>query len=210
MIRVFIADDHEIVRQGLIQVVSNSGDITVVGEASSGRETIQELQNNYYDVILLDIHLPDMSGLEVLKEIIRQRPELCVLVLSMHPEEQYAVRVLKAGASGYITKGAKHTELVAAIRRVASGGKYISPSLAEKLASRLKLNNQEPLHQSLSDREYEVMLMIASGKKTREIAEELFLDDSTIHTYRARILRKMRVKSNAELTRYSIENGLIA
>ncbi len=209
MIRVFIADDHAIVRQGLIQVVAKSDDIVVTGEASTGREALQKSLSNQYDVILVDITLPDINGLEVLKELKLRRPELPVLILSMHPEEQYALRAIKAGASGYVTKGTALADLLAAIRKVAYGGKYVSPSLAEKLASVIETGIREPLHQSLTDREYQVMLMIASGKKIREIAEELFLGISTIHTYRRRILGKMQMHSDAELVRYASQNRLI-
>ena len=209
MIRIFVADDHAIVRQGLKQIVADTPDIVVADEASSGQEVLNKVLENDYDLVLLDITMPDRSGLDVLKELKSQRPELHILVLSIHPEEQYAVRVLKAGASGYLTKESAPDELIAAIRKVALGGKYISSSLAEKLAFDLEAGAEKPLHQTLSDREYQVMCMIASGKTIKEIAEESLLGTKTVHTYRSRILRKMKMKNNAELIRYAIENGLL-
>ena len=209
MISVLIADDHAIVRQGLIQAVARSGDIVVAGEASTGQEALQKSLSHQYDVILLDISLPDIGGIDVLKELKHQRPELAVLMLSIYPEEQYALRAMKAGASGYVTKEATIADLLAAVRKVARGGKYVSPSLAERLASVIETGTKEPLHQSLTDREYQVMTMIASGKRIREIAEELYLGISTVHTYRARILRKMQMRSDSDLIRYATQERLI-
>lgn len=167
------------------------------------------MSKNDYDVILLDISMPGRSGLDVLKELKGQKPKLSVLVLSIHPEEQYAVRVLKAGASGYLTKESAQDELISAIQKVSTGRKYISASLAERLALDLEMDAERPLHESLSDREYRVMCMIASGKTVKKIAEELFLSVKTVSTYRARLLDKMRMKSNAELTYYAIKHRLI-
>lgn len=209
MIKILIADDHAIVREGLKQVLSESPDLVVASEASSGHEVIEKVSKNDFDLIVLDIALPGRDGLDVLKEIKNHRPKLPVLVLSMYPEEQYAVRVLRAGASGYLTKESAPGELVKAIRQISQGKKYVSPSLAERLALNLEVSYDRPLHESLSDREYQVMRMIASGKTLKEIAGELSLSEKTISTYRSRILEKMRMKSNAELTRYAIKNRLV-
>ncbi len=210
MIRILVADDHAIVRDGLKQIVSDTSDIVVSGEASNGREALNKALKDDYDVVLLDITMPDRSGLEILKEIKGQKPELPVLILSIHPEEQYAVRALKAGAAGYLTKESASEELIRAMRKVSSGGKYVTSSLAEKLASILKTNTEEPLHQSLSDREYQVLCMIASGKRVKQIADELLLSTKTISTYRSRILRKMNMNNDIELTRYAMQNHLVS
>jgi two-component system invasion response regulator UvrY len=209
MIKTFVADDHVIVRQGLKQIVADTHDIVVAGEASDGYEVLDKVLRNDYDVVLLDITMPGRSGLDILSELKSRKPKLPVLVLSIHPEEQYATRVLKAGAAGYLTKASASEELVAAIRKVSVGGKYVSPYLAEKLAFDLESGAEEPLHQTLSDREYQVMCMIASGKTVKEIAEELSLSAKTISTYRTRILVKMQMKKTAELIRYAIENRLL-
>jgi two-component system invasion response regulator UvrY len=208
MIKIFVADDHAIVRQGLKQIVADTHDIVVAGEASGGHEVLDKVLKNNYDVVLLDITMPGRSGLDILSELKSRKPGLPILVLSIHPEEQYAVRALKAGAAGYLTKGSASEELVAAIRKVSRGGKYISPYLAEKLAFDLETGAEEPLHQTLSDREYQVMCMIASGKTVKEIAEELLLSAKTVSTYRTRILLKMQMKNTAELIRYTLENRL--
>lgn len=209
MIRVLIADDHTIVREGLKQIVADTNDIIVVGEASTGREALDKVLGNDYNLVLLDISMPDGSGLDTLKELKNRKPGIQVLILSIHPEEQYAIRALKAGASGYLTKESASNELIAAIRKVAAGGMYISSSLGEKLASDLITGARKLPHQALSDREYQVMCMIASGKRIKEIAEELSLSVKTISTYRSRILEKMKMKNNIELTRYTIQNRLI-
>ena len=209
MIRVLVADDHAIVREGLKQIVVDTDDIVVAGEASDGQEVLDKALENDYDVVLLDITMPKRTGLDVIKELKIRRPDLRILVLTVHREEQYAVRVLKAGASGYLTKESIPEELVAAIRKIAPGGKYVSSSLAEKLAFNLETGAGQPLHQVLSDREYQVMCLLASGKTTRQIADELLLGITTVNTYRYRILRKMQVKNNAELVRYAIESQLL-
>jgi len=209
MIKILIADDHPIVREGLKQILQEASDIVVADEASNGQEVLDKVWKNDYDVILLDISMPGRSGLEVLKQLKSQKPGLRVLVLTMHPEEQYAVRVLRAGASGYLTKESAPDELIKAIRKVSRGRKYVSSSLAEKLAFELEIDSEKPLHETLSDREYEVMRMIASGKRVKEIAEELFLSIKTISTYRSRILEKMKMKSSAELMHYAIQNKLV-
>lgn len=209
MIKIIIVDDHRIVREGLKQIISDTSDISVVDEASNGQEAINKIRNNDCDVMLLDISMPGRSGLEILKEIKNESPKLSILILTMHPEEQYAVRVLRAGASGYLTKESAPDELIEAIRKVSDGGKYISSTLAEKLAFNLEVDTGKPLHQTLSDREFEVMCMISSGKTVTEIADEMSLSVKTISTYRTRILDKMRMKTNAELTYYSIKNDLV-
>lgn len=209
MIRILVADDHPVVRQGLKQIVAGTTDIFVVDEAGTGQEVLDKVRSNYFDVVLLDITMPGASGLDILKQLRSERPELAILILSMHSEEQYAARVLRAGASGYLAKESAPDELVAAVRKISLGGKYVSPSLAEKLASDLAVDTREPLHQTLSDREYETMRLIASGKTTAEIAQQLSLSPKTISTYRSRILEKMRLKSNAELTLYAVQNGLL-
>ncbi|MFC1908168.1 response regulator [Chloroflexota bacterium] len=209
MIRILIADDHAIVREGLKQIIADTTDIVVAGEASNGQEVLNKVSENGYDLLLLDITMPDKNGVDILKEVKKKRPGLHILILSIHPEEQYAVRVLKAGASGYLTKESAPDELVTAIRKVALGGKYISPSLAEKLASDLETDSEKPLYQILSDREYQVMCMIASGKTVKEIAKELLLGTKTINTYRSRIMQKTKMRNNMELTRYVVENQLL-
>ena len=209
MIKVMIVDDHLIVREGLKQIITEASDITVVDEASNGTEAIEKVRQVACDVLLLDISMPGRSGLEILKDLNNEAPTLSVLILTMHPEEQYAVRVLKAGASGYLTKESAPDELIEAIRKVSSGGKYISSTLAEKLAYDLAIDTGRPPHETLSDREFEVMCMIASGKTVTEIADEMTLSVKTISTYRSRILDKMRMKTNAELTYYSIKNQLV-
>ena len=209
MIRILIADDHAIVREGLKQIVAETSDMLVADEAGSGQEVIDKVGRNDYDVIVLDISMPGGNGVDVLKQIKSQRHKTSILILSMHSEEQYAVRVLKAGASGYLTKESAPNELIAAIRKVSGGGKYISASLAEKLAFNLEINSEQPRHENLSDREFQVMCMIASGKTVTDIAEELCLSVKTISTYRARVLEKMRMKNNSELTKYALQNQLV-
>ena len=209
MIKILIADDHPIVRKGLKEIIEVTPDMMVGDEASNGQEALEKVRKNDFDVVLLDISMPGRSGLEILKELKSEKPELSVLILSMHPEEQYAVRVLKAGASGYLTKESAPDELIAAIRKASIGRKYVSSSLGEKLAFDLEIDSEKPLHETLSDREYEVMRMIASGKTISEIAKKLFLSVKTISTYRSRILEKMRVKSNVELTHYALKHGLV-
>jgi len=206
---ILVADDHPVVRRGLRQILSVTPDMVIAGEAGSGQEVLGKIRKNHYDVVLLDIALPDMSGLEVLKQLKSVRPELNVLVLSIHPEEQYALRVLRAGACGYLTKDIAPEELIIAIRKASLGKKYVSPSLAEKLAADLGAEVGKLPHQTLSDREYQVMCMIASGKAVKEIAAQMFLSPKTISTYRSRILEKMNLKSNVELIHYAIHNQLV-
>ncbi len=209
MIKVLIADDHTILRQGLKQILAETSDIVVADEASSGQEVLDKVWENDYDVVLLDISMPGRSGLDILKQLKSERPDLHVLILSMHPEERYAVRALKMGASGYLTKASAPDELITAIRKVSLGGKYVNSSLAEALAFYLEIDTEKPPHETLSNREYQVMCMIASGETVTEIAEELLLSVKTISTYRARILEKMNMKNNAELTHYAVKQGLV-
>ncbi len=210
MIKILIADDHSVVRAGLRQILSGVPDMTIVDEAGSAYEAIDKIRKNDYSVIVLDISMPGKSGLDALKEIKNEYPSLHVLMLSMYPEDQYAIRVLRSGASGYMTKDSAPEELVTAIRTVAAGRKYVSPPLAEKLAINLDEDTKKEPHEILSDREYQVLCMIASGKTASEIAEQLSLSVKTISTYRSRILEKMKLKNNAELTNYAIKNSLIA
>ncbi len=209
MIKILIADDHAIFRHGLRQILEENPDMFVGGEASNGQDVLDQVWRSDFDLLLLDINMPGMSGLEALKQLKTQKPKLKVLVLSMYPEEQYAIRALKAGASGYITKASASEELIEAIRKVSQGGKYVSASLAEKLLFDFEADVDKPLHELLSDREYEVLCMIASGKTVSQIAEELCLSVKTVSTHRVRILEKMRMKNNAELTNYAIKQKLI-
>lgn len=208
MIKILIADDHAIVRKGLVQILADSPDAVVVDEASDGVETLAKVDDGDFDLILLDISMPGRGGLDVLKELKSRKPGLPVLILSMHPEDQYAVRALRSGASGYLTKGSASDELLQAINKVLSGGKYISSSLAEKLADVLDNNAEKAPHENLSNREYQVMRMIGAGKTVTEIAAELSLSVKTISTFRVRILHKMKMKNNSELTHYVIQNNM--
>jgi len=209
MIRILVADDHSVVREGIKQILAGLDDMTVEDEAESGQEVLLRMTAKDYDLVLLDISMPGKSGLEVLEEIKVMKPRVPVLILSMHPEEQYAVRMLRAGASGYLTKASAPQELISAIRKVSRGGKYVTVSLAEKLAFELDAGAEKPRHERLSNREYQVMLMLASGLSVSEVAEELCLSAKTISTYRTRILDKMDMKKNAELTLYAVKNNLI-
>lgn len=209
MLKILIADDHAIVREGLKQILVEIDDIIVAGEASDGNQALERVREEAYDLVLLDISMPGMSGLDVLKQMKTERPDLPVLMLSIYPEEQYAVRTLKAGASGYLTKQSAPEELIAAIRKVYKGGKYVSASLAEKLAMFLDADISRPVHELLSDREYQVVVMIASGKTVSEIAAELSLSVKTISTHRSRALSKMGMKTNAEITYYAVKHGLV-
>ncbi len=208
-IKILIADDHPIVREGFKQVLSETTDMLVADEAGNGQEVLNLIRNNTYDLILLDISMPGRSGLEILKELRSEYPKLPVLIVSIYPEEQYAIRAFRAGASGYLTKASAPHELIAAIRKISKGGRYISSSLAEKLTYYLDIDAVKPPHELLSDREYQVMLLIASGKTVTEIARELCLSVKTISTYRTHILEKMRMKNNAEITLYAVQNRLV-
>jgi len=209
MIKILIADDHAVVREGLKQIISETSDMIVADEADNGQDVLDKVSEQNFDVVLLDITMPGRSGLDVLKQLKSKKPKLPVLMLSVHPEEQYAVRTLKSGADGYLTKGSATDELIAAIRKISQGKKYISSSLAEKLAFDLDLDHEKPRHEMLSDREYQVMSMIASGKSVKEIADELSLSVQTISTYRSRILEKMKMKNNAEIIYYAVKQGLV-
>ncbi len=208
MIKVLIADDHAIVRKGLRQIVKEQAAYMEVDEAVDGQEVLEKIRDEHWDVLVLDISMPKRSGLDILQEVKHSKPTLPVLMLSVHPEEQYAIRVLKAGAAGYMNKDCALDELVRAIQKVVGGGKYVSPTLAEKLAFELSGQNGKAPHEALSDREYSVLLMIGIGKSVSEIANELLLSVKTVSTYRSRVLEKLTLKSNAELIRYVIDNQL--
>ncbi|MBL8489306.1 MAG: response regulator transcription factor [Rhodocyclaceae bacterium] len=208
-IHVLIADDHAIVRQGLKQILSETEDLVVAGEADDGADALRLARQQPWDVFLLDVSMPNRNGIDTLKQLKKEFPRQPVLILSMHPEEQYAVRALKAGASGYLTKQSAPDLLVEAIRKVAQGKKYVSATVAEQLATAISQDNERLPHEALSDREHQVLVLIASGKTLTQIAEELNLSVATVGTYRARLLEKMGLKSTAELIRYGIENGLL-
>jgi two-component system, NarL family, invasion response regulator UvrY len=207
--KILIADDHAIFREGLRQVIAKSADMMVADEAADGTEVLRMVRENDYDIVLLDISMPGRNGLDILAEIKILRPKLPVLILSMHPEEQYAVRAFKTGASGYLTKGNPPQELIEALQKVALGKKYISPNLAEALVGSIGNDTPTPPHNDLSNREFQVLCLIASGKPVGKIAVELSLSVKTISTYRTQILRKMNMQNNAELTRYALQNELI-
>ena len=209
MIKVLIADDHPVVREGIRQVLGTSSDINVGGDASDGIEMLKKVRTGHWDVVLMDLAMPGTNGLDLLKQLKSESPNLPVLILTMYPEDQYAVRVLQAGASGYLMKGCPPNEVIDAVRKVANGGKYITGSLAEKLAVRLDTDHLRPAHEQLSDREYQVLCMIASGKTVSEVAHKLRLSVKTISTYRARVLAKMKLKNNAQLMQYAVHNNLV-
>lgn len=209
MIRVLVADDHAVVRRGLVAILNAEPSMLVSGEASNGRDALRAVREHEYDVLVLDITMPDLGGLEVLRQIQGIRPQLPILILSVHSEEQYAARALKAGAAGYMNKESAPDELVSAINQVARGRKYVTPSLAQRLADRLGEPGAQAPHDALSNREYQVMCMLASGKTISDIAEALSLSVKTISTYRARILEKMKLENTAEIIRYAIKRGLV-
>lgn len=208
MVRVFVADDHAVVRQGLKQILADTVGMNVVAEAADGAAVLERLRGGGVDVVVLDLSMPGIGGIDVIKQIRREYPSVYVLVLSIHPEDQYAVRVMRAGASGYLTKESAPGELVAALRRVSEGRKYVSSSLAEKLAIDLENGTDREPHETLSDREYEVLRRLASGQTVGQIADELVLSAKTVSTYRSRLMRKMHMHNNAEVTRYAISHGL--
>jgi two-component system, NarL family, invasion response regulator UvrY len=207
VIRVLIADDHAVVRKGLKQILLEQPDIGEIGEAANAREALDLARNQVWNLIILDITMPDKNGLEVLKDLRKDFPKMPILILSMHPEEQYAVRAFKTGASGYISKDSAPDELILAIRRIMKGGRYVSASLAERLA--FMLEEDLPPQDRLSHREFQVMILLASGKSLSEIADGMSLSVKTISTYRSRILEKMKLNSNAELAQYALKNNLI-
>ena len=209
MINVLIADDHPVVLEGLKQIVADTPDIVINGEATNGKEVLDQVRTGQWDVVVLDISMPGAHGLDLLKQLKAQHPKLRVLILSMHPEDDYAVRLLRAGASGYLNKRSVSDQLVEAIRKVAQGGKYVSPTLAEKLVLDLDVDYDDLPHKKLSDREFQVFCLIASGMTVTETAEELSLSVKTVSTYRSRILEKMNMNRNADLTRYAIQHELV-
>lgn len=209
MIRVLIADDHAILRRGLKEILMRELEGAVCGEAQNTQEVLSQVRSQAWDLVILDVTMPGRSGLDVLAELKERRPKVPVLVLSMHPEDQYAKRVLKAGASGYMNKESAPEELIKAIRKVLAGGRYVSAALAEKLAVSLGAEGGQPLHERLSDRELEVLRMMGLGKTISQIAEELHLSVTTVSTYRARILEKMNMKTTAELIHYAVRSGLV-
>jgi len=209
MTRILIVDDHAVVRDGVRRIFEEQQGETAFGEASTAQEAVELVRAENWDVVVLDISLGGRSGLELIKELKQIRPKLPVLILSMHSEEQYARRAFRAGAAGYITKDNSRAELVKAVNKVIAGGRYVSADLAERLVFDIERGSDRPPHESLSDREFEVMELIASGKTVGEIAEQLSLSDKTISTYRARILEKMGMKTNAEITHYAIKSKLV-
>jgi len=209
MIRILITDDHRIVREGLKQILSEESGFAVAGEASNGLEALKQIREQPFDVLLMDMSMPGRSGIELIKQIKSEKPKLAILVLSMHKEEQYAVRALKAGALGYLTKESAPDQLVAAIKKVASGGVFISPGVAERLALELGGNHDADPHTQLSDREYQIFRMIVSGIPIGGIADDLSLSVKTVSTHKTRILQKMRMTSSAELIHYAIRHQLV-
>jgi len=209
MINVLIADDHAVVRRGISQIISEDSEINVLGEASNSDEIMAQLYDHEWNVFVLDITMPGKNGLDVMIEVKQKRPEIKVLILSMHPEEEIALRALKTGASGYLNKDSVPGELIKAIRKVYNGGKYISSALAESLAFNIEKDAGIPRYELLSEREFQVMCLIASGNTLSQIAEELSLSVKTVSTYRTRILEKMNMKSNVELTHYAIKHKLV-
>ena len=209
MFKILITDDHPIVRAGLKQILAEEPSLKIIGEASNGQEAINFLQHNKCDLVLLDISMPGWSGLNVIKEIKQISPHTMVLILSIHPEQQYAIEALKAGASGYITKETAPEKLIEAIKKVLSGGKYVSSNVVNLLTLEITKRNDKLPHEALSNREYQVMVLLASGKSVKEISKELFLSVKTISTYKARIFEKMGIKNNAQLVIYAIQNNLI-
>ncbi len=209
MIRILIADDHIVVRRGLRQILGDEPDMSVAGEALNAQEVLALVRKRDWDVVVLDISMPGKSGLDILDELKRERPRLPVLILSMHPEDRYAVRALRVGAAGYLTKESAPEELILAIRKIVAGGKYLSQEMAERLAEHVSQGSEGKPHEALSDREFHIIRLLALGKKVSEIAEELSLSPKTISTYRRRALEKLDLNSNADLTQYALREGLI-
>ena len=208
-IKVLVADDHEIVRQGLKTIISEHSDLSIAGEAENGNQVLKILKKTKVDVVLLDFDMPEKNGLDTLIELQALYPKLPVMILSIFPEDHYGTRFLKAGASGYLQKSSATDQLIDAIRKVFNGGKYISPALTDRLVTNLNRDHERPLHESLTDREFQVFCLLATGKKLKEIADELCLSINTISTYRSRILQKMDMSSNADVIRYAIKNKLV-
>jgi len=208
-VKILLADDHQIVRDGLRQILQKVPAFEVIDEAQNGKDAIRMISEKDFDVLILDISLPDISGLEVLRNVKETNPRVSVLMLSMYSQEQYAVRAFKLGASGYLNKDSASEELIAAVTKIGNGGKYVTPSLAEALAEHLNEKYQEKSHENLSKREFEIMLMIAAGKPLTEIGEILFISEKTVSTYRTRLLEKMGMKKNSEIIQYCLQNSLI-
>ncbi|MEI7611610.1 MAG: response regulator transcription factor [Betaproteobacteria bacterium] len=209
MIRVLIADDHTLMREGLKQILAGSGDMTVAGEASDGLQTLALVRNGEWDILLLDMSMPGRSGIELIKQIKAEKPRLPILVLSMHKEDEYAVRSIRAGAAGYLCKDSASQQLLTAIRKIAAGGHFISPEMAGDLAFGLIMQDDRPAHTLLSDREFQIFLLVAAGSGITEIAQRLNLSVKTVSTYKTRILQKMQMSSPAELIRYALKHGLL-
>jgi|WetSurMetagenome_2_1015567.scaffolds.fasta_scaffold175505_2 two-component system, NarL family, invasion response regulator UvrY len=209
MIKILIADDHPVVREGLKQIISKASDLHLEGEALNGQDVIDLVTAGLYDVVVLDLNMPGRDGFEILRELKRTFPRLPVLILSIYPEDQVGIRVLRAGASGFLSKDSAPKELINAIRKIHSGGKYVSPALAERLAEEVTIHDTEAPHKGLSDREFQVLCMLASGKSVKEIAEALVLSEKTVRTYRERLLEKMNLRNDVELTHYAIQHALI-
>jgi DNA-binding NarL/FixJ family response regulator len=208
MIRIIVADDHAIVRQGLRSILDAAQDMRCVAEAENAGEAMRAIRDIECDALLLDISMPGKNGIDILKQIKKEKPRLPVLILSMHPEDQYALRAIKAGAAGYLTKQSAPQQLVAAIRQIAQGRKFITPELAEALANHLDDEGDQMPHETLSDREFQTLRLIGAGKSLTDIANELCLSVKTVSVYRARLLEKMKLKNNSELTHYAVKNGL--
>ena len=208
-LRVLIADDHAVVRRGLAEIVNEALDLKVTGQAAAGEELVGLLRGGQGDLVVMDLKMPGLDGLDLVKQLRHEFPAMPILVMSMHPEDQFAVRVLRAGATGYLTKNSAPPDLVRAVRKVAEGRRYVSPQMAETLLDAMDSDPEEAPHEALSDREYQVLRLLASGKLINEISEELALSPKTVSTYRLRLLQKMNMKSNAEITRYALENDLI-
>ena len=209
MIKILIADDHSIVRAGLIKLLEKESDMQVTAEAENGNQVLEFIRKNDYGVIILDINMPGKSGLDVLKEVKKSNPDIKVLILSIYPEENYAMHSFELGASGYLTKDSTPAELTKAIRKINAGGKYVSEVLAEKLAFDIDIKHHKNLHENLSEREMEILLLIAEGNPPAMIAKQLNISVNTIATYRARILEKMKMESNAALIHYAVKSGLV-
>ncbi len=208
MIKVIVVDDHPVVRRGLKQIIEDEPDMEVVGEAKNAEECFSLVRKTDCALVVLDINLPDRSGIDVLNQLKYEKPNLPILILSVNPEDQYALRLIKAGASGYLMKESALTELVKAVRKVSSGGKYVSASIAEKLISHLDAFDKPP-HENLSNREFQILCMIAQGKPLKSIAGELCVSEKTVSTYRSRVMEKMKMSANSDLTRYALENHLV-
>lgn len=209
MIRVLVADDHAVVREGIKRIITEAGDLTVAGEAANGSELLARVTNGAWDLVVMDLAMPGMAGLEVLRDLRRFRPRLPILVLSMYPEEQYGLRALQAGASGYLNKGCPPDTLLAAIRTLLSGKRYFSEDLGQRLALHVDEVSLKPAHDTLSNREFQVLRMLGSGSTVSEIARELSLSVKTVSTFRRRVLEKLGLRHNADLTRYAIKHGLV-